>query len=426
MNNFKLVSGDYTLVDGENGTKKVELTEVGRTKLFKEFLKKGQETLANSHSKPYFDGMVRNVNFAKDMSSGFSTPVLKLYNSFQVKLTTLPKDVVGVAVDTNETSNTALKDFRASMPGEPSYENTVNQALEQLKKQPFNEATMKKVNAELAAQGASYKVTSYVDLFYHYAKVIAKKKQEGGKVDGSLGLVSVHRPEIDAILKKKIDIKATQNVGQGSGNGVEGKGDASGVPSAPAAPGGSSVPAVPTGSVPPAGSAPAPSNTFGTNFYRQETGKDFGQFLMDGLKLRKHGGLESEGQKVAVRQVEPQKPQNLGDFLTDGLKLRKSVVQSTKVDDFNDVDNAFFAAGEKLSQQNVEEDAKNRQFVAANKGFFTLDDQSPKPEKTGFFSKALNAAKNFFKSPELSPEQQEMAELRKSIPKKSFFGSLFG
>lgn len=92
----------------------------------------------------------------------------------------------------------------------------------------------------------------------------------------------------------------------------------------------------------------------------------------------------------------------------------------------------FFADGESLSIENTAQQAKNDQMVSENPEFFYYPDQTPK--KKGFFAKAAakvastvtDTTKKIFAKKEQTPEQKEMAELRRSIPRKSLFKSLFG
>lgn len=90
---------------------------------------------------------------------------------------------------------------------------------------------------------------------------------------------------------------------------------------------------------------------------------------------------------------------------------------------FNENDTEWFTDGAQMSAQNEKQAEANRKWVAAYPEWFP---DEPQPERPGYLTRAFNFVKNLVSPPEKTAEELEEAELKRSIPKKSFLRNLFG
>lgn len=90
---------------------------------------------------------------------------------------------------------------------------------------------------------------------------------------------------------------------------------------------------------------------------------------------------------------------------------------------FNENENSWFEQGRELDQKNLREEKENQAFVTAYPDWFPNE---PKPAKPSLLSRAAGYLKNLINPAPKTAEEKELAELKKSVPLKSFIRNLFG
>jgi len=139
--------------------------------------------------------------------------------------------------------------------------------------------------------------------------------------------------------------------------------------------------------------------------------------------------MEEELTENDIIADEPASAAQQADVLTADDIIDEIMPQTapSKTAQFSDKEKTWFAEGEEISKQNIKEEKANREWVAAYPEWFPNEQHEAKPS---LLSRAVSGIKGMISPREKTMEEklkeQDLAERKAQIPKKSFWRNLVG
>lgn len=237
----KVIITDYT-INEKDGETKVVLTAEGKEKVLRQLV-----TAANKHTgSSYFNDLIKHLDDSKDrvgkgqikevLSSSHHQGTKKFMNGLEVaEQVVSTAEIEGIAISTETASTSPNYNPNLGIIGQmPEPTKTVlNEAFQDLKKEPYNKARQDAINKILADQAKAKglkaedapKIGSVQDLFFYDAEKRAAEYEAKYHVSGPVKTVRAikYDPRVKDALKKEIKVEKVKETPPGEGGDKKGE-----------------------------------------------------------------------------------------------------------------------------------------------------------------------------------------------------------